>query len=790
MTHSPPPRRPVLPIIIALLAIVAVGLVVAGRLLDTDKFSGWQDPFYSVLLAFTLDGTFLGPQNAVSLLGAFAAALVLYLAVFGSLWMVFRTRLRAWRATRLNVHVVVIGDGADALDLARVLSHDVQVVLVGAPDVQERRLIGIERPAALSALTDATNADAARSVVVMLADEKLNAAIATAIASGREGAATPTIWCRTADRLLADRVAGIESGAARILVFDEAQMIARELFARHPAHAIAERMAADRVHLLVIGFGQLGQAAAEEAVFSGIAHGLGRPMVTVIDRRAGWAEALYRESRPALDRAADFAFIEAELINAENAPALSQQTLAALAVRDDLARVTGIVVCLGSDADNLRFALALPDLRRREGRYFAPAFMRLRDREAESVVFSASDAHVLDPAGGIVPLERPTRLMASDILDAAHRDVAARRLHEAYVRAAGSSSAATTEWQYLPETYRRANRRGADHLAAKLFSLGLVSEHDAHQPIHVEDGALPANLTAADGDSAPLAMLAQLEHRRWVADRVIDGWSYAPVRDDDRKHHPLIERSAYEDLPEAEREKDRAQIRTMFSSLVPVKGKGAMPELRVALAGHRNLAPAEEARGTTELVRQLLPHLADPGRVVTLVSPLAPGADMALTEALAIALAGKVGQLRLIVPEAVPYRIVLEVIAAETGADRVQAVEAMLARRRTLFARFDRVDIVRLGLPGATDDSYRRDAAQFEAGLRRANAYLVQRCDRIAVLWDGAPMRGPGGTAELVEHWRNPSLIPPQLDPGPSEVRPAKDDREANLTIITVLRAP
>ena len=797
MANASGPRRSILPLLVGGLAIVAALLVVAGRFLDAAGESGWQDPFYSVLLAFTLDGSFLGRQHPVTLIGAFAAALVLYLAVFGSLWVVFRRRLLAWRATRLRGHVVVIGDTADAEALAAALRVETNVVLVGFPGLRARRLIGIERPASTAGLVTAANADDARAVVVMLADEKLNAAIATAVASGRDGAATPTIWCRTGDRLVADRVAGVETGAARILVFDEAQMMARDLFARHPAHAIAERMAADRVHLLVIGFGLLGQAATEEAIFSGLATGLGKPMITILDRQAGAAGRLYRESRPALDKAADVAFIEAELIGVENAPVLMADTLAALAARDAVARVTAILICLGNDADNVRVALALPDIRRREGRYFAPAFMRLRDPEAESVVLAPADANVLDPNSGVVPLERPTRLIASDILDTAQRDDAARRLHDAYGGGTSVSSGAAADWNNLAETYRRANRRSADHIAAKLFSLGLVSEHDAHEPVLVERGAharLVAPLAADDADPR-LARLAALEHQRWSADRVIDGWSYGAVRDDDRKQHPLLERADYDALPPVEQEKDRRQIRTILASVVPADGRGAMPELRVGLAGHRNLSPAEEQRGVAELVGVLLPRLARTDHVVTLVSPLAPGADMALAEGFATALAGKTGQLRLIVPEAVPYRLVLDTIAAEQGGDPVRAVEAMLVRRRALFARFARVDIVRIGAPGVTDYSYRRDTAQFEAGLRRVNAYLARRCDLLAVLWDGQPMRWAGGTAELLDYWQNFAALEGNftalsgdMDCGPSPVRPAPADRQAALTIARVSR--
>lgn len=791
MDNRRKPPRSWLPVLIAALAVVAVGLVVAGRVLDGPAYAGWQDPFYSVLLAFTLDGTFLGPQNIFTLLGAFAAALVFYLALLGGLWVVFRRRLIAWRAARARRHVVIVGDEADAEELALALARDTNVVLVSARQVEAPRLLSVERPGATSELIAAANIHQARAVVVMLADEKANAAIATAIASGRDGDADPTIWCRVRDGLIADRVAGVEPGAARILVFDEAQMMARDIFARHPAHAAAERMAAGRVHFLVLGFGGLGRAMAEEAVFSGTAQGLGPPLVTILDKDAAEAEALYRAVRPALDLAADFAFIPAQMMTAENAPVLSHEALAALAARDDIAPVTGILVCLGSDADNVRVALALPDIRRREGRYFAPAFMRLRDPDAESVVFATRQPGVVDPAVGVIPVERPTRLLASDILDAAHRDAAARRLHEAYAESQGRSPGASADWHALPETYRRANRRSADHIGAKLHALGLTSEHAADAPLAVrraEHAARVAPLLVAE--DAALDGLAALEQRRWVADRVLDGWVPAARRDDDRKQHPLLALGGYDELPESERQKDRQQVRTLLGAVPATDGPGAMAELRIGLAGHRNLAPAEEQRALALLGDTLVARLASPDRAVTLVSPLAPGADIAMTERAAAALAGRVGELRLIVPEAVPYRVVLEVAAAETGGDdaaRQGFIAAMLERRRRVFEHFARVDIVRIGFVGCTDDSYRRDSAQFERGLARANAYLARRSDLMALLWDGAPGRGLGGTGDLAAYWRDPSSIPADLDPGPSPLRRTAP-RDDDLIVIPVRR--
>ncbi|HWA17388.1 MAG TPA: hypothetical protein VG757_00170 [Devosia sp.] len=772
-----------LPWLIAALAAAGVVLVVIGRLMDAGRFAGWQDAVYSVLLAFSIDGTFLNPQNPLTPLGALFAALALYLALLAGALALLGKRITAFRASRQRDHVVVIGSGAEAGGLAEQLSKDVRVVLVTAEERALHGVLAIPRPAGAAEHLTAANAGAARAVVVTGPDEKDNAALALGLAGMRRGA-TPAIWAEIGDRIIADRLANAVGGAGRIRVFSEAPMLARELFARHPAHAVAERMAAGRVHLLIAGFGRFGQAIAEEGIYSGIAAGLGRPMVSVLVRDAGQAEARYRASRPALDLAADFAFIEADLVALAVAPGLAQGALAALAMRDDVARVTQIALCLGDDADNVRLALVLPELRRREGRYFAPAFMRARDPEALHLVTSKDEAGIADPNSGVAAIAGAAGLIAAEVLDRARRDSAARALHEAYLRQQGVSAGAGTDWNDLPETYRRANRRGADHLAAKLWSLGLTSEADPTAPVAVE-GAAHERLIApllAHAKLPATEMLADLERRRWVAERAMDGWVAGRPRDDDRKIHPLLEGGAEAVLAEADRAKDRAQIQVVLGSVVVAPaGSGAMPETRIAIAGHRNLGAETEAAAAKAAAAALAARFGA-GDAVTLVSPLAPGADIAATEAVAEALEGRAGELRLIAVEAVPYRVVLERAARENGGGEA-LVAAMMARRAKLFGQFVRVDIVRIGMAGISDDTYRRNGTAFEAGLRRANAFLARRCDLGVLLWDGAEARGPGGTGELAAWMRDPAGIPADCDF--AQRGPLRDDR---LLVIPVRR--
>jgi ryanodine receptor 2 len=49
--------------------------------------------------------------------------------------------------------------------------------------------------------------------------------------------------------------------------------------------------------------------------------------------------------------------------------------------------------------------------------------------------------------------------------------------------------------------------------------------------------------------------LAENAHDIWAAQRLADGWTYGPQRDDARKKHPCL--VPYADLPDSEKQYDR-----------------------------------------------------------------------------------------------------------------------------------------------------------------------------------------------------------------------------------------
>ncbi len=132
------------------------------------------------------------------------------------------------------------------------------------------------------------------------------------------------------------------------------------------------------------------------------------------------------------------------------------------------------------------------------------------------------------------------------------REAAARLLHERYVDArlaAGETGPSLLPWDDLPEELRARNRANVDHIAVKLARIGCR--------------AVPAVLAAGPRAAVTpdeLEALARLEHERWVEERLADGWRLGPRDDESRMHSGLV---PWEELPEAEREKDRETVRAI-----------------------------------------------------------------------------------------------------------------------------------------------------------------------------------------------------------------------------------
>jgi hypothetical protein len=94
---------------------------------------------------------------------------------------------------------------------------------------------------------------------------------------------------------------------------------------------------------------------------------------------------------------------------------------------------------------------------------------------------------------------------------------------------------------------------------------------------------VPAPLDTSTVDFPPALaalaeQLAQNVHEVWAAQRVADGWSYGPERDDTRKRHPGL--VPYESLPEAEKDYDRRVSLETMKTILALGFRIVAPEKR------------------------------------------------------------------------------------------------------------------------------------------------------------------------------------------------------------------
>ena len=69
------------------------------------------------------------------------------------------------------------------------------------------------------------------------------------------------------------------------------------------------------------------------------------------------------------------------------------------------------------------------------------------------------------------------------------------------------------------------------------------------QPLDTTDVQLPEELNGL------IEQMAENVHEVWTQNRINQGWSYGPERNDELKHHPCL--VPYDELPEIEKDYDR-----------------------------------------------------------------------------------------------------------------------------------------------------------------------------------------------------------------------------------------
>jgi hypothetical protein len=159
------------------------------------------------------------------------------------------------------------------------------------------------------------------------------------------------------------------------------------------------------------------------------------------------------------------------------------------------------------------------------------------------------------------------------------------------------------------------NRIVADHVDYKLACIGFTAGPVSGDAAHFSENEVEA--------------LAAVEHGRWAAGRYLEGWSYAGSRNDTKDLHPSL--VSYADLPETEKQKDRAVV-TIIPRLLGMVSQSLRREFRGGVLIESKGMTASVAEDIAERYAQW--QARSPGHHLLAALALEDASHIALAEAL------------------------------------------------------------------------------------------------------------------------------------------------------------
>lgn len=481
-------------------------------------------------------------------------------------------------------HVVIAGASDAALHLAQLTAAEGVVVLV-APTLDAELATSLARRGVIQLQADPTQPSAllgaraplASHVLAFSGDEAMNLRIEAALQSIAHVRRSPRptslhLELRSAALLREARDLRQELERARarqakaqpkharkaplvdVRPFSLAELGAREAMSRLTPR-ILDRCAAKgqpRPHLLLIGFDETAQALAAWVLSTLWSAHFEAPRVTVLSPDPAAAAALFRANH---SEAQAHAIWRADIVFEASPRDLASTDAAVLAGVEEARGPISFAACsLPSEGDSLVAAIAL--LRAAPAASNHPLPVLVRERiGSEFTRQYGLDAEAGGGAAFLAPIGQLEQVAAPALILDGGLDRAAALYHTAYEAQQSQalqkelSLAARGGWLRLAETYRQANRAVADHTVVKLWDAGW-------RPARRQEKADIKTLRIPDELAA---VLARLEHSRWSAERLLNGWRPGGERNNRARIHPDLR--PWEELSVDAKAKDEGMVR-------------------------------------------------------------------------------------------------------------------------------------------------------------------------------------------------------------------------------------
>ena len=521
--------------------------------------------FYLALQLFVMNsGGVEGPVGWELEVARVFGAVVAVGAVVRVIAAVFHDTWRDLRVRFYRGHVVLCGLGRKGRVLAEDFLQGVgRRVVVVERDPDNPYLKLVSEWGAEVIVTDAANeyvlrkagTHRARELIIATGDDNMNIRIATTAWALVDRYPAAELDCRVhlVDARLCDLLThhGLLPATKRFEVrpFGLFANSARLLFEQRPLWRDGMGAADHRtIHLLIIGFGHMGEGVLLEAARTGHFPNLRRLRVTVVDRYARHKEDYVLSRYPHLREICDVDFREHDADDCR-----FREEMVKWACDDG--QLLHIAVCFDDDHAAVSCALHLPEPVKRCA---APIYVRISEDYGLAGLLIRHSAPSL---GSFCAFGLPGEACKVDRVFRPDIDALAQCIHADYLaeqQAKGvlfGSSEAMRPWDSISEHHKDQNRQQAEDTMRKPAAIG-------YRVVRKED--LRGNPISSFTDKE-IEVLAQMEHLRWCASKWLAGWKCGPKKDDQAMTHPCL--VPWEDLSEAERDKDREPVRRVHEYL-------------------------------------------------------------------------------------------------------------------------------------------------------------------------------------------------------------------------------
>ncbi|MCK4760713.1 MAG: NAD-binding protein [Candidatus Aminicenantes bacterium] len=494
---------------------------------------------------------------------------------FKALTVIFREQWQLIRLPFLSKHIIICGLGSKGLLMSQRFIEEGHKVVVIENDENNESLAQCRKNGAIVLIGNAMDEETllkarlekAEHMFCVCGDDGINADVASYACDLIRGGGNKTLVCKAliSDprfcHLLKERefelVKEGEEGS-RLEFFNLFDYAARAMI--DDSLLFEKSMGANRPvpHVLIVGAGKLGESLIVHAArkWMGLEKKPARKFkISIVDKAARENGKLFEHRYPQLTKLSDLTPLQMDIHSKdfEEGSFLFNFRLFSKRKCD----ISIIYVCLDDDSFALSTALVLHQLLRE---YDIPIVVQM-DREGGLASLVEGKFHGLarvDAFGFLDSVLKPGLLFHGT------NEILARAIHADYLKkelAKGEvldNKPALVLWDRLPGYLKESNRQQATQMSKKLDAI------DCH--IVPMTGLAPKPVKFTD---AEIEKMAEMEHERWMKEKLDDGWKYGVKKDPVEKTHPCIvgwdekNENGKNKLSEAEKDKDRAAVRGM-----------------------------------------------------------------------------------------------------------------------------------------------------------------------------------------------------------------------------------